>query len=849
MSVVFPIENSDRFASYTASAGQTMFPVPFPFQDNADVTIRKIALDGTVSILEEATHYTLIGAENPAAGSFTLFQGALEGEKYQPIGAAILDRLTSVVRNGRFASKATDDELDRNRIIQQEQNRDIRRAVKVDYGAPEQALPSPSPGKYIGWADGKLVNKGVSDLGATEIVTDPSLAGASDENVPSAKAVKAFASNPANSTFLQSGTGAVWRTVKAKLKDAYITPADFGAKFDCVSLTDASITGGSAALTSATASFSNDDIGKTIVVENGGTDGAVLITTIASVESSTSLTLATNALNTWAGRATYGTLDTAALQKTLDFCCSAGLTLQFPAARCFSEALTASGIVSWIGAGQGTSQVIFTGDNGITYTGGDNPRLHPSPAVYAKEIGFITAADANAATAVLDISFSGQWTAIRSVELESVRVQGLKDGSSFAKGISLFNCSNFVLDKPEVINANPVVSGTYGIYVDGDEQPVDMYIRTPQVRFCDEGIHINSRVDGQGLEGISILGGAVLFCNTCIKANSSAAQPYVQIANVNTNAYENNISLSNFINLFVCNNLFYGAKKTPNPAANIALQINNADAALGINSGNIISGNSFYGLNNIGTTAKQGITINGSNGANTQTLVTGNVFVGYDFGVILYAGANNVIIDDTNVFAGCTTDISYQSTSGSASVFKRRPLGNGEQHIVAEQIVVSSADLGGSNVATAQSVFAAAQDTLTIAGSTTYEFEAEYEIDNTGTTSRTLSTLFALGGGASLTSIAYTALTTNAANASAPQAVSMTRAAVATAVAVTAAVAAATQNTVKLRGTMRVNAGGTITPQFQYSAAPGAAPTIKANSFFRLWPIGSNTVTTVGPWA
>lgn len=228
------------------------------------------------------------------------------------------------------------------------------------------------------------------------------------------------------------------------------------------------------------------------------------------------------------------------------------------------------------------------------------------------------------------------------------------------------------------------------------------------------------------------------------------------------------------------------------------------------------------------------MSVGNSNSADTHTLIEGNQFVGFTYGIILFTGANNIVVDASNSYSGCTTDVSYQATTLSASVFRKRPLGNGEQMVVAEQISVLTTDFTGTNVNTAQPVFSTGQDVLTIAASTTYEFEAEYEIDNTGTTSRTLSTLFALGGSASLTSIAYTALTTNSTNASAPSAVVMTRAAVATTAAITATVAAATQNTIKLRGIIRVNAGGTLTPQFQYSAAPGATPTIKANSFFQV---------------
>jgi hypothetical protein len=49
------------------------------------------------------------------------------------------------------------------------------------------------------------------------------------------------------------------------------------------------------------------------------------------------------------------------------------------------------------------------------------------------------------------------------------------------------------------------------------------------------------------------------------------------------------------------------------------------------------------------------------------------------------------------------------------------------------------------------------------------------------------------------------------------------------------------------RGTVRVNASGTFIPQVTVSV--GAAATVVLNSFFRIWPIGSNTVTNVGDWS
>lgn len=157
-------------------------------------------------------------------------------------------------------------------------------------------------------------------------------------------------------------------------------------------------------------------------------------------------------------------------------------------------------------------------------------------------------------------------------------------------------------------------------------------------------------------------------------------------------------------------------------------------------------------------------------------------------------------------------------------------------------------DFTGADVNTAQPVFATAQDTLTVAALTTYEFEAVYLITRAaGTTSHTLSTLF--GGTATFTSVDYLAQSSST-TGYALGTTSQIFVTVATAVAITGASTSATEQvTVHLRGHFRVNAAGTIIPQFQFSAAPGGVPTIKRGSFFRCRPIGTNTAVSVGAWA
>lgn len=134
MSAIFPIHEDPRYRRYTASAGQTVFNIPFPFQQDEDVTILlQIALGQYVEFAE--TDYTIDGAGDPAGGAVTMNTPRAGGDVILVLGEAVIDRISSVVTNGRFRSELTDGELDRSRILQQEVARENNRAVKVDYGA------------------------------------------------------------------------------------------------------------------------------------------------------------------------------------------------------------------------------------------------------------------------------------------------------------------------------------------------------------------------------------------------------------------------------------------------------------------------------------------------------------------------------------------------------------------------------------------------------------------------------------------------------------------------------------------------------------------------------------------
>lgn len=168
---------------------------------------------------------------------------------------------------------------------------------------------------------------------------------------------------------------------------------------------------------------------------------------------------------------------------------------------------------------------------------------------------------------------------------------------------------------------------------------------------------------------------------------------------------------------------------------------------------------------------------------------------------------------------------------------------------VAPYFTALSSDFTGTDVSTAQPVFDTGQDAITLPASTSYAFEALYYITRAaGSTSHDTSVLF--GGTATFTSIMYAIESTTTTGApTATTASQQLVAAAATAVVAATTSTSTTENIViKLKGIMRVNGSGTVIPQFKYSAAPGGVPTVKANSFFMLTPIGANTVTSYGPW-
>ena len=155
----------------------------------------------------------------------------------------------------------------------------------------------------------------------------------------------------------------------------------------------------------------------------------------------------------------------------------------------------------------------------------------------------------------------------------------------------------------------------------------------------------------------------------------------------------------------------------------------------------------------------------------------------------------------------------------------------------------------------AQQIFGSpAGGSISLNGSTTYMFEGLYVVSNTAAPSaaHSVSLQFALGG--SITSISYTADVTTSSGAPSAGATNLTRTLSTIAGATQITPSGTTTNseliTVVVRGVVRTNAAGSFTPQIKYNTnAPGGASTIQGNSYFKLIPVGTSSVISVGNWS
>ena len=163
------------------------------------------------------------------------------------------------------------------------------------------------------------------------------------------------------------------------------------------------------------------------------------------------------------------------------------------------------------------------------------------------------------------------------------------------------------------------------------------------------------------------------------------------------------------------------------------------------------------------------------------------------------------------------------------------------------QVICPSSATALTSGATAQNVFSPVGfDTITVQAATTYMFDGVYIIKTTGATTHIISMSFALTT-ATITNCSWTTMSYPlAAPPVTPIRAQDTNFFAAVAGGNVNTTNATAYNVVKFEGIMRVNAAGNVVPQITFSAAPGGTNTLEIGSYLRFYPIGSNTIDSVG---
>ena len=236
----------------------------------------------------------------------------------------------------------------------------------------------------------------------------------------------------------------------------------------------------------------------------------------------------------------------------------------------------------------------------------------------------------------------------------------------------------------------------------------------------------------------------------------------------------------------------------------------------------------------------------GLNNSDSNSIVIGSSAIGI--------GANKTVIGtssttETKLFGQLTLDATACISAASATALALKtvvPAGTGVTPTI--QVICPSSATALTSGATAQNVFSPVGfDTITVQASTTYMFDGLYIIKTTGGVTHTISMSFALTT-ATITNCSWTTISYPLGT---PLPVSAVRAqdgnffAAVGGGAVNATNATAF-NVVKFEGIMRVNAAGSVVPQITFSAAPTGTNTLEIGSYLRFYPIGSNTIDSVG---
>ena len=182
---------------YDGDGATTVFPVPFKFLADSDLTAILREADGTETTWVAGTQYSLSGAGSDAGGTLTVEVAPVDytpaaGTRLLIKRVVALTQGTSFPEGGAFPSRASEDAYDRGMMAAQQQQEQLDRAV--GFGETSQTagvvMPEPAAGQLIGWnaAADDLENKTVVEVGEVVLPLSPTEGGTGATSAAAARA-------------------------------------------------------------------------------------------------------------------------------------------------------------------------------------------------------------------------------------------------------------------------------------------------------------------------------------------------------------------------------------------------------------------------------------------------------------------------------------------------------------------------------------------------------------------------------------------------------------------------------------------------------------------------------------
>jgi hypothetical protein len=839
-------------AQYNGNGVTTSFAVPFEFLEGSTLKVILTSAAGVDTTQTITTHYTVTGGGTvqPDDGSVVMVTAPATGETLTILRAQPLTQAASYTEQGPFPAKAHEKALDRIDMQVQMISERVNRAMKLKETSANSDLifPEPSADEVVGWnaAGTALENKTISDLGnlvedsddITQGVTNLFMTTAERAKVGNITVTQAVDLDAMETTL----AGAVLEGDTSTAAMQFVIDEDSMASNSATKIpTQQSVKAYADAKFVATRTALKDldtTVHTTAFLSESGREGLFFwrtgnYSTQIAADTQEGLYVKANAIAStagswvrqrddltcnvkWFGATGDGsTVDTTAVQAAIDMVTTQG-KVYFPAGTyslgALSKTLATGQSIAIVGDSPGSTVLYYAANAvGLSITCPTTAFAWISGnEILIEDLSFVT----NVQNTGYAVQIDGNCTIgnpMRPTVFNRVGFRGTINNSSYwLVGAHITDVQNAIFTDCFYFSYTTGLLGT-GIFYTGTsntEHPTVLNVHNFNQQFGEYGVRVNGYI-----EGVNVL-----------QSN------FTQVANGISFAS----TPGNLPQCSICDSQIW--------ASNVAIATNATASQI---TGNLIfvSGTSYAIL-----------------GTPVYTTISGNTFVGQSGspnGIVLQSGATDNIIEG-NVFKGIVTNIWIQSGANNNTIGLNQHAdgtamldqGSGNTSGLVptiQTVTVQGSDVSlTNNITTAQNLFAAANDTLTVKGATAYIFRARLMIA-TGTTTHT--TAFGFGGTATFTNIHYRSLlwsgTSGTISTTAPSKLDVS-AATAT---VLNATSGAAFTEIEIEGVMRINAGGTLIPQITFSAGPTGTCAVKVNSWLELWPIGSNTVAAIGPWA